>query len=499
MAINASLPVSGLINVTASLAAAAVQGQSTTNMLVLGSSNVINPVTRIQTYTSAAAVTAAGFPPTSPEALFADVWFAQSPTPPRLKVGRWVQSASSAQLVGAPLSATQQLIATWQAITNGGFDITIDGTAKTLTALNFSGASNLNAVAAIVQADLTGATFIWNSVNSTFVVTSNTTGTTSSVSFATTGSGTDISAMLGLTAGSSGVVQASPGLVAESAATAVTLFDANYGGQWYGIDVLGAADSDIEAIVPIIAGSANKHFFFPTTQEAGVLVAATTTDIASVLQASNSTKVAVQYSGQTPYASAALSAIMLGVDYTGSNTVKAAMWQVLADVAGDSISPTQLTALLGKNANGFLNYNNGASIVQPGICSNGQYIDTVIGADALALAIQTAVFNLFLTQTVPQTDGGNHLIKVAIQNVLQQFVNNGYIAPGVWNGPPFGGLQANADGTAPTLSTGYYVYQPPIASQNAAQRNARISVPFQIAVNLAGAVQTVSVAILLAN
>ena len=78
------------------------------------------------------------------------------------------------------------------------------------------------------------------------------------------------------------------------------------------------------------------------------------------------------------------------------------------------------------------------------------------------------------------------------------YADNGFIAPGVWNGPLFGSLQNNADGTAPTLSTGYYVYQPPIASQPANQRSQRISVPFQIAVNLAGAVQTVNVLITLA-
>jgi hypothetical protein len=497
MAINASLPVSGVINVTASLAAAAVQGQSTTNMLVLGTSTAIDAVTRLMSFPSDTAVIAL-FGENAPESQFATAWFAQTPTPQLLKVGRWVNAASSAQLIGAPLTAAQQVITLWTAITNGGFDITIDSTAKTVTALSFAGAANLNAVAAIIQAALSVATVVFNAASGNFVVTSDTTGTTSIVSFATPGTGTDISSMLGLTAASSGAFQA-PGQIEESAATAVALFDNEFGGQWYGLDVLGAADSDIEAIFPIISGSANKHFYFPTTQEAGVLVSATTTDIASVLKASNASKVAIQYSGTSPFASAALAAIMLGVDYTGSNTVKAAMWQVLADVGGDSISPTQLTSLLAKNANGFLNYNNGSSIVQPGVCSNGQFIDVVIGADALCLAIQTAVFNLFLTQRVPQTDAGNHLISVAIQNVLNQFVNNGYIAPGTWNGPLFGSLQNQADGTPPTLTTGYYIFQPPIASQNAAQRASRISVPFQIAVNLAGAVQTVSVAILLAN
>ena len=167
-------------------------------------------------------------------------------------------------------------------------------------------------------------------------------------------------------------------------------------------------------------------------------------------------------------------------------------------ITGDSINATQLAALLAKNANGFVQYNNGTSIVQQGICSNGTFIDTVIGKDALTIDIQADVFNLFLTTHVPQDDAGNHMIKAVIEKRLSQYAANGYIAPGTWNGPLFGSLQNNADGTPPTLSTGYYVFQPPIASQPANQRAQRISVPFQIAVNLAGAVQTVNVLITLA-
>jgi hypothetical protein len=495
MAINASLPVSGVINVTASLAAAAVQGQTTTNMLVLGSSNVINVVTRLMPFSSATAV-AALFPEGSPELGFAEIWFDQPNAPSPLLIGRWAQTATSGQLIGAQLTTAQQAIAVWNAITNGAFDITIDATAKTLTALSFASAENLNAVASIIQTALGDATVVFNSANGNFVITSNTTGTTSSVSFATAGTGTDISSMLGLTAASSGSFQA-PGMAAESALAAVTIFDQEFGGQWYGLDVLGAADSDIQVIVPFLAASANKHFYFPTSQEAGILVAATTTDIASVLKAANASKVAVQYSGQTPFASAALAAIMLGVNYAGSNTVKAAMWQQFADVAGDTITTAQLAALTGKNANGFLNYNNGSAIVQPGICSNGQFIDAVIGADALVLQMQSNIFNLFLTQTIPGTDAGNHQINAgAIQPALNQFVTNGLIAPGVWTGPLFGALQNNSNGTPPTLTSGYYVFQPLVASLSAAQKAARVSVPFQIAANFASAVGTVSVMIL---
>jgi Protein of unknown function (DUF3383) len=503
MATNASLPISSLISVTASLAAAAAQGQTTSSLLILGSSPVIDVVTRMETFSSLTEI-AELFGAAAPETLAATPWFAQSPQPTNVLIGRWAKTATSGQLFGSPLTAAQQLITAWQAVTDGGFTIAIDGSAaEQVTGIDFATATNLNAVAAMIQAKLTGATIVYNAISENFVITSATAGATSSVSFATAPTGvgvSDISAMLGLTQTSSGAYQAN-GIAAESALTAATLFDQMFGQQWYAMSICGAADSDHMAVAPFLAATTNKHFYQVSTQETGVLVATDTSDIAAALMVANVAKTAVQYSGSSPYAGISLLGRILTVDYSGTNTAIALMYQNEPGITPDTLNSLQLASLLAKNCNGFLAYNNGASIIQPGICSNGQYIDTVIGADALILAIQSTVFNLLHTSTtkIPQTDSGMHQIKVAIEQVLAQFVANGFIAPGIWNGPLFGSLQAGSDGTPPTLTKGYYVYQPPVALQSATQRSQRISVPFQIAVNLAGAVQTVNVAITLNN
>jgi len=501
MSINASLSINPLVNVTASLLAAVAEGQSTQTMLILGSSPVIDVVTRMQSFDSDTAV-AQLFGSQAPETLAATVWFESQEAPGPVFIGRWAQTATAGQLFGSPLTVAQQAIAAWQAITEGGFGIAINGAAvEQIAPLNFSGAANMNGVAAVIQAKLTGATITWSAINNNFVITSATTGVTSSVGFAVTPTGggeTDISALLGLAATSSGAYVAN-GIAAESALAAATLFDATFGQQFYAMTILGAADTDHQVVGPFLAGTANKHFYQISTQEAGVLVSTSTTDIASVMQASTVSKTAVQYNGSSPYSGISLMATMLSVNYNGSNTVKAAMWQQEPGITPDALNANQLAAMLAKNCNGFLAYNNGSSIIQPGKCSNGQWIDAVIGADALVIQIQTDVFNFMLANYVPQTDAGNHMIKVTIENTLKRFRNNGYLTPGVWNGPLFGSLQNNADGTPPTLSKGFYVYQPPIASQPQAQLNDRISVPFQFAAKLAGAVGTVNVAGILTN
>jgi hypothetical protein len=87
---------------------------------------------------------------------------------------------------------------------------------------------------------------------------------------------------------------------------------------------------------------------------------------------------------------------------------------------------------------------------------------------------------------VAQTDAGMHLLATAAEAALIDGVDNGLLAPGVWNAGGFGQLS-----TGDFLPKGYYIFQPPIATQSQADRAARKSVPFQIAAKTAGGVHVV--------
>src|SRR5271170_6277966 len=167
-----SLPISRLVNVSVTLTPQAAQAQNINTLLILGSSSIIDVVTRMRTYASIAAV-AADFGTSAPEYLAASLWFAQAPQPTSLNIGRWAKTASAGQLYGAPLTAAEQLIGPWNAITDGGFTITIDGgSPQDVVGLDFNIAANMNGVAAIINAVLTGATVAWNAVYERFIVTS---------------------------------------------------------------------------------------------------------------------------------------------------------------------------------------------------------------------------------------------------------------------------------------------------------------------------------------
>ena len=88
---------------------------------------------------------------------------------------------------------------------------------------------------------------------------------------------------------------------------------------------------------------------------------------------------------------------------------------------------------------------------------------------------------------MPQTDAGNQLIASVIEAACEAAVNNGYLAPGVWNSAGFGALKQGDP------LSGLLRVRPAIATQSQADREARKAVPFQVAAKEAGAIHTVDI------
>lgn len=488
---NPTLPVSSVVAVSLQLTPAGAQAQSLSNLLILGTSTIIDTVERFRSYSTLNAV-AADFGTTVKEYLAAQKWFAQVPQPTNLMIGRWINAAASGGLRGGSLSVAQQAISVFNAISAGSFKITKDGGAPTdITGLNFSGAANLNAVAAIIQAALTGITCVWNSTYQRFEFTSSTTGATSSVGFlVAAASGTNISATLGCTSTGGGYLFTGQAL--ETAVAAVTLMDGSVGQSWYGVNIPDAVNADHLAVAAYIEAATVKHIYGITTQDAGVLVAATTTDIAYQIKQLAYKRTLTQYSSADANAVISAMARILTTNFNGAATVITLKFKQEPGVIAEYLNTSQVAALEGKNCNVFVNYSNNTAIFEQGVMGDGTFVDIITGTDWLAITIQRNLYNLLYTSTtkIPQTDIGMQLLTTACEAVCDQGVINGLLAPGIWNAGGFGLLKQGD-----FMQKGYYVWNAPVATQNSADRAARLAMPIQIAAKLAGAIHSVNVAI----
>jgi len=144
------LPITNLVNVSASLTPLGASYLNLQTLLIIGDSNVIDTYQRIRLYSSLSGV-AGDFGTTAPEYLAATIFFDQSPTPTALYIGRWAKTASHGVLQTGFLTSAQQTISNWTVITSGSFGTTIDGSTFQYTGLNFSAATNLNNVASTIQ------------------------------------------------------------------------------------------------------------------------------------------------------------------------------------------------------------------------------------------------------------------------------------------------------------------------------------------------------------
>ena len=482
-----TLPVSGLIDVDILVEPTAPTRAGFGIGLVLGVSTVLPTEERIKHYVSLADV-GTDFGDTTAEYLAAQSYFMQSPAPDEIMIGRAFPSGAAGHLNGGPASAT---VADYVGVTDGGFDITVDGTLCKIAGLNFSALSTMNAIAAAIEAaldaELTDTTCTWDGAK--FLITSPTLGAASAVTFASAptdaGNPDDIKALLCLTAATYATTWA--GLAVESITQSLALsllFDPDF----YGVSLWsGATDDNIKHAM--IWTEANGRLYFYTTDDPNCLLSNVSSDLGSYALAQGFSRSFGQYS--TKNANAALSAMAreLIVDFDSPNSTITIMFKQEPGVAAEGLTPANVITLDAKNLN-YYDSRGGYSMIATGKTGAGRWLDEVHGLDWLQDAVQTNVFTALATTPtkIPQTDAGVAVLVQAITKALNQGVANGLLAAGVWNGANLGEVKSGD-----FLPNGYYIYATPVALQSTADRAARKSPPITAIMIGAGAIQSASI------
>ncbi len=485
-------PVSKIVNVTIRTSPTFPQRKGFGLLNIIGRSPRIPASERIRFYANMEGV-AADFSAADEEYQAAEKFFAQAPRPVELAVARRFDVAVGAQLLGGVSIATA--IAAFNTITNGGFDINVDGVNRQLAGLNFAASANLNAVAAAVQAKLAwlapGSTVQWSGQR--FIVTSGTTGTASSLQFASAPTAasapTDVSGMLGLRAADQGYYSA--GAASESITESLNaIWDKN--GSWYGFTFTKEVNADDALIKQAAAwAEARVKIFGYTTAASNVQDAAIRTDIASFLQQNLYRRTIGVWDYDDDYAVVSAMARAFTVNFNEQNSMLTLKFKQLPGITPLAICESQRLALVAKNIN-YYSYFGDSAMLAEGVMSSGTFFDEVHGLDWLQNAIETNVLGALYTSPtkIPQTDKGVARLSQAAEKACDEAVNNGLLAPGQWNGSDLGEIKSGD-----FLPKGYYVYAQPVAKQNDSERQARKAPPIQVLAKGAGAIHFADVSV----
>lgn len=173
---------------------------------------------------------------------------------------------------------------------------------------------------------------------------------------------------------------------------------------------------------------ANDKVFITATDEAGVLVPGTTTDLLSTLKNSRYFRTAALYhtNAATEYPDAAWAARVFTIQ-PGAET-----WALkgLSSVTPSPLTATQRQTIYNKGGNTFEFYQTQIALTNPGKVAAGEWIDVIRFRDWLKDTIQTNMVMMMINRDkVPYTDPGIQLCVNNLRKSLQEGVNVGGIAP----------------------------------------------------------------------
>jgi len=486
-----SLDVSRIVAVDISVSSLALQRAGFGILNIIGTSDVIPISERTRSYNSITDV-AADFATTDEEYISAQIFFSQSPRPTTLYISRRAVVGLAARIYGST-TVVETSLATWQAISDAD-DAAGAPDADVSAAIDFSGATSMDNVAALIDAELTGSTVTWTGER--FIIDWLHSGALATIELVVDqAGGTYIGGLMGCSATSDGAFVTS-GVNGETIPESLNAIEV-VNSKWYGFaftkevrdDSVTSAGTAADALDAAAWAEARTKVFCNNSSDANTLTGTDTTNISYQLdQLGYSRTPTVYNAGDYP----AISMFARGatVDFNGTDTVITYKFKQLPGLSPTDLSASQADALIGFNCNYYAEFGtqlsgDSVSMLAEGVVANGRFFDEVVGVDWLQNSIQTDVFNYLFQSTTktPQTNEGVSGIAQVLENTLAQAVTNGLAAPG----------EVVIDGNEIFLDKGYLVFTTPVEDQNQADREARKAPPISFVLNGAGSIHNVTI------
>lgn len=412
--------------------------------------STLPPAGRVLQFSSAQAV-ADYFGSASTEAALAAQYYSgyvnAAYLPGTLFFAPWNQNAVAAWLRGAAFSGT---LASLKTILDGSITVNVDGVDRVGTGIDLSMATSLSAVAQAIQTalastqqpatagadsqSLTGPAVTYDSQTQAFQFTSPTTGSASSVGYAATGgSGTDLSAVLGLTEQAGAVL--SPGL------DGMTLTDTmtgvlNYARDWVTFSTVfePVLDEKLE-LAQWCAGYDTRFVYILWDTDNAAQVQGSTASAGYIINRQ------LELDGTCcVYNSAQLAAAVMGavacVNFDQREGRTTLAFRQFEGVTVTCDNDENYDALLDNGYNCYADF--ATASAQFKFFQNGQvsgkfdWLDTYINAIGLKDALQLNILDLFAAvRSLPYNEDGYASVRTACLDTINRFVNFGAIRAGV--------------------------------------------------------------------
>ena len=489
-----TIPFSQVVQVVPSVLSAGGQAVDL-NALVL-TQNAYAPYNTILQFSNSADVQTY-FGAGSTEATIASIYFGGytggTQLPGALYFSRYDETAIAGFLRGGSMASVT--LGQLQAFT-GTLSLTVAGTVETSGTINLTGATSFSNAASIIQAAFTSPNFTvtYDSVHSAYVFTTSSTGSTQTITFATTGT---LATNLKLTLATGAIISQGDDIGSPSAFMANIL---NQNQNW--ATFMTAWESSItekEAFATWSNSLAPRWLYVCQDSDINVLNSASTNTFGDWLQANSFIGTCPIYGDYTHAAFAC--GFFASLNFTRLNGRATLDFKEQSGLIPAVSNQSQLAGVLanGYNTYAYFGSNNPAnnqSWMTPGSVSGiWKWADTYVNQIWLNANLQLAMVNLLTSVgSIPYNTQGNSLIYSAALGPINAAINFGAIRTGI----NISAAQAaeiqyvTGVNAAPTIaSQGFYLQ---IAEATAQTRAARQSPPITLYYQDGESIQQITIA-----
>ena len=432
-------------------------------------------------------------------------FFSQSPRPTYLLIGRVFTEAVSGFMETRTLEDTV-LPATFAAVDDGEFTISIDGDSQNVTGLDFTSVTDFDDVASVIGSGLVGATCVYDATTTdNFIITSSATGESSTVSAMTTyaaGTGTDISGEDFINAQDSPLddtddLRIIDGYTPIGIADELSKLDdaAQCGGSnWYGLiltkefrDDAGDLDTNWKPRLAAAYVETQRKLMGICTNDSLSLSSDITSDIGSdINELGYSRSFVVYHDDDSYYPEISILARLLAVDFDEREGVITTKFKDLPGIPTVGVTSSQWLILQSKRINTFTTIQTDIRTFRDGTCgSPNWYIDERFNIDGLVDTIETYIYNAFLrNDRIPFNSKGRLILESAISKSCRRFEINGTLTA----------RDSTDDQTGDINTEPAYTISVPLAGDvSESNRSDRLWPGISVDVNLSGAVHSVTI------
>ncbi|MCR5297571.1 MAG: DUF3383 domain-containing protein [Clostridiales bacterium] len=189
---------------------------------------------------------------------------------------------------------------------------------------------------------------------------------------------------------------------------------------------------------------------------------------------------------------AALMGTAMGLELSHKGAAFALCYKTLQGVQPSDLTQAQVDRIKEKNGNVYVARGYTHLLLENGTVSNGQRYDEILYVDKIADDLQNAAVNLLAENPdkLPQTDDSTAQFINRFSSILMGYTDRGVLASAAWRGTDTGPVK-NGD----IIENGFLMWADSYDDQSDADRAAHRAMPIQVALTLAGSIESIVITV----